>query len=314
VGVEEVSVAVMEAVVVGDAVGLQAELQMLPPSRWWLCSPSDLPEPVGGLSFYPHGDESELALILAETIVESCGFNPLLYARRMAERADTLNPVRNYDPGVVEVIEAVRRGRSWLHAARMVNYGAGNSSGNAAVRAAPIVLFYGSERLVEAMAEAQALVTHANPAALEAARVYALALYYTLKGVEPRRLPLLLAEKTGSRQLALRLKLAASLLDAPSPSDVAGRVGNSVHAFDTIASAVYAYARAEGDPLQALLNAVSLGGNTGAIAAAALALAAAHGGTVEKATRTLPATVEDVEYARKLGLKLAEAKTSCRGM
>jgi poly(ADP-ribose) glycohydrolase ARH3 len=301
----------MEAIVVGDAVGLQVELRMQPPSREWLEDTSSIPEPVGDLNFYPYGDEAELALILAETIISSCGFNPTMYARMMAEKADTGNPLRYYDPGVVEVIEAVRRGGSWFQAARMVNYGAGNPSGNAAVRGAPIAIYYRNIRLVEAMAEAQALVTHANLEAVEAARVYALALHYTLKDVKPSKLPGLLAEATGSSLLALKLKRIPMLTQANPPRAVK-ELGNSERAFDTIAAAVYAYVRAEGDPLQALLNAVSMAGNSGAITAAALALAAAYKGTIGEVIGSLPARVEKREYAASMGAKLTMTGAYCK--
>ncbi|ABM80537.1 ADP-ribosylglycohydrolase [Hyperthermus butylicus DSM 5456] len=254
-----------------------------------------------------------MTILLAEPLIESCGFNPSLFARKMAEKADTDNPVRFYDAGTAEVIAAIRRGRHWLHAARMVYGGAGNYGNGAAARVAPIPLFYRSRRLVESMAEAQAAITHAHPLGVEAARLQALAIRYALEGVEPRQPPERFAAETSYEEFRSRLQLVPSLLDK-SPVMVAELLGNDAPAYEALAAAVYAYARAEGDPAKTLLYAISLGGDTDTIAAMALPLAAAYTSELKGVPARLRENIENIEYVKRLGRQLHEKSIECYSM
>ncbi len=167
---------------------------------------------VSGL--YAYGAITETMMILADNIVDNCGFNPEEYASALASRASLDNPLRMYDPGTAEVLLRVRKGVPWWIAREQVS--ALSSRLDAAARSVPVVLFYSNKRLAATMAIAQALVTHVDERDLEATRLYALALHTVLyASVKPDELPLLLMDETDNSLLRELLARIPDLLDEP---------------------------------------------------------------------------------------------------
>ncbi|AEM39435.1 Poly(ADP-ribose) glycohydrolase [Pyrolobus fumarii 1A] len=265
--------AIFLALSVGDALGLPLEISGTPPHNKWLEDPKGVtPVRIGDRIAY--SDDTELTLILARSIVDSCGFNPVVFVKRLAEEARTWDPIRNYGLGVAEVVEAVRRGRDWRVAARLAWGGQGSFGNGGAVRVPPIPIFYTTRDAVEAMAVAQAMVTHTHPLGVEGARLHALALYELMHGMDVEELPYYLARETMYEEFRERLELIQELIDA-SPERVAKVIGNGSAAFESIPAAVYVLVRARGDPVRSIAYALSLGGDTDSIAALASSLAAA---------------------------------------
>ncbi len=192
---------VLLAASLGESIGMAAVLGV--------DSPGIL---VSGL--YAYGAITEAMMILADNIVDNCGFNPEEYAGSLAGRASLDNPLRMYDPGTAEVLLKVRRGVPWWVAREQVS--TPSSRLDAAARGVPVVLFYSNRRLAATMAVAQALVTHVDERDLEAARLYALALHTMLyAGVKPDEVPLLLMDETDNSLLRELLARIPDLLDEP---------------------------------------------------------------------------------------------------
>ena len=302
---------VMLAVALGDALGLPVEIQEAPPRDEWLEDIEGLkPLVVSDVAVY--SDDTEMMLILAESLVENCGFNPTDFAARMARKARTWDPIRNYGVGVSEVIEAIRRGVDWRVAARRVWGGQGSYGNGAAVRVPPIPLFYELRDSIELMAVAQAMVTHTHPLGVEAARLFALALHYLAKGLELSQLPKLLVREAVLEEYRERLELIDELLGA-KPERVVKVLGNRSVAYESLPAAVYAAVAAEGDVARSIAYALSLGGDADSIAAMAAALSAAYNPEAVKhpVLSKLSAILENVELIEELAARLVRVRERC---
>ncbi len=303
--------AVLAALAVGDALGLPLEVQGAAPRGDWLRGLDGLQGIVlGGRMVY--SDDTEVTLILAESIAENCGFNPQAFAELLARRARTWDPVRNYGVGVSEVIEAVRRGVDWRVAARRAWGGRGSFGNNAAVRSPPIAIFYTLRESVEAMAVAQAMVTHVHPIGVEGARLAALAVHLLAGGLDPSELPRVLARETVLEDYRERLELIPELLGA-TPERVARVLGNGGAAHETVPAAIYALVAGEGVLERVVAAALSLGGDADSIAALAAALAAAHdpSGVEAPSIQRLLSILEDAGEIMELGARLVRARERC---
>ena len=308
---KELARSVMLAVAFGDALGLPIEIQEVPPREDWLGDIDGLkPLIIAGTAVY--SDDTEMMLILAESLVESCGFNPVDFAARMARKARTWDPIRNYGVGVSEVVEAIRRGVDWRVAARRVWGGQGSYGNGAAVRVPPIPLFYELRDSIELMAVAQAMVTHTHPLGVEAARLLALALHHLARGLDISQLPALLARETMLDEYREKFELLDELLGA-KPERVAKVLGNRSMAHESLPAAVYAATAAEGDVAKSIAYALSLGGDADSIAAMSAALAAAYNPETihHPILSKIFSILENAELIEELAARLINVREKC---
>ena len=268
--------AVFLAVAVGDALGLELERGWPSPSEEWLAEPP-LPRCALEGGVCPYSDDTEMTLILADSIAERCGVDEDHLALSLAARASVEDEVRYYGAGTRAVIRMIRSGVDWRRASREV-YEGGNLGNGGAIRVAPVALFYHPdlEDVLDA-AGRQAAVTHSHPLGVEAARIQAAAIHYSLAGLEPEELPEALAGHASSGVFRERLDLIARLVgEDVRPAEVAGLLGNGVEGYMSVPAAIYAHVRARGDPARAVAYALSLGGDTDSIASMAASIAAAY--------------------------------------
>lgn len=305
----EVFRSVLLGVALGDAFGLHYELAGIPPRAEWVeewVEPLTVEVPGGRIAY---SDDTELTLILAETIIESCGFNPEVFARLLAEKADIWNPIRYYGSTAL-VIDMIRSGTPWREAARGMYNGQGNYGNGAAIRVAPIPLFYDSKESVELMSIAQSMVTHTHPLGAEAARIQALALYYALHNEPPERTIELLLEDRPAEEIRRRIEMIPSLLDK-SPVEVAHSIGNSAIGFESVPAALLVYVRSRGNARKAVWYSISLGGDTDSIASMAVALTAAYNKGV-KGLEEYAERLEDYELIVETAERLYKSYQDCR--
>ena len=298
------------ALALGDAYGRPYEVEEKPPSpQWQILDPDSLHGiEVGGRIAY--SDDTETTLILAESIIEACGFNPTVFARKLAEKADIMNPVRGYGTAVAAVVSAMRRGTPWWIAARTLYGGQGSAGNGALVRVLPIPLYYHhSQHTTQAMAVAQALVTHTNPLAVEGARLAATIYHHLLQGQTVEE-----AAEKAAQQAAIpayqKLLLKAVKEKPQTPVEAARTLGNTALAHHTLAAAVHIAARSQGDPLKTLSYAVSLGGDVDSIAAVALAITVLEAKTLGPLEKHA-ARLENQQQIADLGEKLCRSIRAC---
>lgn len=301
----------MAAVAVGDALGYLVEEGWPEPRREWFMALGDYLGWAGyGGGEIMYSDDTEMTVFLAETLIEACGFDPELFMRKAAEGAMLLE--RFYGAGTSAVIEAVRGGTHWSVAARDAFGGEGNLGNGAAMRVAPIALFYRRREEMEYFAEAQAVVTHTHPIGVEGARLIALAIHHSLEGVGPDELVEVLLGEASHPNYVSRLRAIKYLL-GKAPTEVARVLGNSGRADESVPAAIYAHVRGGGEPLSTLLTALSIGGDTDTIAAMSLPISAAYAGGLGEIPDDIVSKVEGIDQVTELGRKLYVASRDCAG-
>jgi len=270
----------------GDALGAALEGWRPHETAGALDSPAELLRRSHGR----YTDDTEMMIALGESLVERGGeVEPAHLARTFLKRYD---PSRGYGPGTVRTLNAISRGVRW-DAASAATFGGGGSYGNgSAMRVAPVgVLFHHDLEAMRGAAEAQARVTHAHPlgtagAALQAATV-ALAVRAEGPGdLAPDRVLDALRTFVGGfkdppavEAYLERLEaIEVMLSDSGDPPAVARALGTSATCPRSVPAAIYSALVRRGSPGDAIVYAVSLGGDADTIGAMAGAIAGAlHG-------------------------------------
>jgi poly(ADP-ribose) glycohydrolase ARH3 len=245
-------------------------------------------------------DDTEMAIALAESLLDHGGIDAEALGRAFAEAQD---PHRGYGPGTTEVLRLVRSGVHPHDAAGSLFGGEGSHGNGAAMRVAPVAVRYaGDMPRVAKAARDSARVTHAHPLAIDAAVVQATAIAAALVGEAP--LDAALAAAT-TAELKGRLIEAARLLDStPVPAEAAAALGNQPTGHESVPAAIYS--AAANDSVEAAITfAVRCGGDTDTIGAMAGAIAAARAGASTIPSRWLE-ELEDGPKGRSHVEALAE--------
>jgi poly(ADP-ribose) glycohydrolase ARH3 len=270
----------------GDALGAAHEGWRPHETAGALDSPAELLRRSHGR----YTDDTEMMIALAESLVERGGeVEPAHLARTFLRRYD---PSRGYGPGTVRTLNAISRGARW-DAASAATYGGGGSYGNgSAMRVAPVgVLFHHDLEALRGAAEAQARVTHAHPLGTAGAALQAAAVALAVRAEGPgdlapdRVLDALRTFVGGFKDPSAveayleRLEaIEVMLSDSGDPPAVARALGTSATCPRSVPAAIYSALVRRGSPGDALVYAVSLGGDTDTIGAMAGAIAGAlHG-------------------------------------
>ena len=257
----------------------------------------------------PYTDDTQLALALAEHLLEVPDVDPSRLAARILE---VFEPHRGYGGGMRLLVEEWRRGSPPAEAATAV-FPDGSFGNGAAMRIAPLGVRYATdpERL-EGAGLRSAELTHAHPlgrdGALAQARAVALAAVRGRFGVEE---VMAVADGATTEELGAGLAAAGSLLldwsgDPGAAVGTAGRrLGTDVTAPGSVPAALWA-AAAGSDPAATITLAVALGGDVDTIAAMAGAIR-----TTADGPRAMPeawlAACEGAEYVAAVGRRIGEA-------
>ena len=254
----------MLGLALGDAMAAPYEGGVLERAVWALLS-------VGkGLVW---SDDTQMSMALAGSLIRNGRVEQHDLA---ASWAQAMEWRRGYGPGVAKLLKKVRAGEDWRAANRAV-FPDGSFGNGAAMRAAPVGLFYHRKPdLIRFEAERSAEITNAHPLGMEGAVLIAHAAAMALTG----RLDLgSLREGCRLEEYSTRLEAARELLSGePSLDEVRERLGSSVKAQESVVTAVYAFCRFQGrfEPMVEFI--ISLGGDTDTIAAMAGALFGAANG------------------------------------
>jgi len=285
---------------VGDALGMPFEQ----------ADPAGVPERIemvdARLGRGTYTDDTQMMIALAEALLDCGRIDAVALGHRFAAAHD---PRRGYGSGTTRVLELVRSGVHPHEAARAAFGGEGSRGNGAAMRVAPVAVRYAHD--IAAMAEAaraSALVTHAHPAAIDAAVIQAHAVAAALNG-EPALDAAMAAASTSA--LADRLLTAARLLPGrPPPAEVAAALGNGSTGHESVPCAIYA-ATAHDSLEAAITFAVRCGGDTDTIAAMTGAIAGARGGAGAIPARWRDALEDGPKgrgYVERLADRLAAAR------
>jgi poly(ADP-ribose) glycohydrolase ARH3 len=206
----------------------------------------------------------------------------------------------------------ISSGEAWDAAAEMV-YEGGSYGNGAAMRIAPVGLFYydNTEALIEA-AYGSSQITHAHTLGKEGAALLA----YTiarLVGLDPaarfevNKTLSDLARFIQDDLYRQKMSTIKAFLPSADIQKVISELGNGIEAFNSVPTALYAFLANYHSYKDAVVYAVSLGGDTDTIGAMTGALCGAYLG-VDAIPEEWKAKLEHREYIEELALKLFELK------
>lgn len=228
-----------------------------------------------------YGAATEMTAAVAESLAIFPELNGDDLARRMVEAASNK---RGYGHGTLAALARIGEGRPWREAGQ--GMGGRSSAGNgAATRVAPVGLLYaGDVDMLRWVAEEQASITHPHSLAVEGAAMQATAVALALNASgltpDPDDFLLELGGECQVRELRQQYESAAGMALKRPPADrVVARLGNGQSALGSVTTAAYCFATHADSFTDTVAYAVSLAGNTAAIASMAGAIAGAHLGT-----------------------------------
>ena len=298
----------MLCLAIGDALGMPVEGLTAREIRETLGQVRDMISPAPdhfhfGLKAGQFTDDTEEALILAESMLESYGFSGDKFADRMMDwgRSWSLDESLNRGVGLATKasLESMRSGVSWQES------GARIPTCGSAMRAAPIGLLYHCDLgMVSRYAELQSICTHCSSAARAASVAVAAGVALGLKNF-PKGTILSMSSSLAARvdrDFSQRLQWVGALMGM-NPDEALETIGNSPEVYETVPAAFYCFMRFE--PEEALVAAASTGGDTDSIASIAGSLIGASSGTAWIPLRWL-SILEEREHIETVASRLAE--------
>lgn len=269
---EEQFVGSMLGLALADALGAKAEGGLIGGLIWRAAGGE-----AGGLLRWT--DDTQMAVGLAESLVEHGGVDPDRLAKRWA---DGMEVMRGYGPGTTMLLGLVKAGVDWRKANRSV-FREGSYGNGAAMRAAPLgLLYHRDQNRLRAMTAQASAITHAHPLGIEGAVLIASAVAMALQG--DVQLDALREECTQEEYRGRLTRAKALLAGDAAAAQVRTELGNGIAAHESAVTAVYAFCRFPDDFGAMIDYVVELGGDTDTIGAMAGGIFGARHGA-----RALPA-------------------------
>ena len=228
-------------------------------------------------------DDTHMMIGVAESLIENEGFNGRHMTETFIKNYES-EPWRGYGPGPPRVFKWIRSGVPWNEAAERLYGGAGSYGNGAAMRVAPVgVFFYDDPEQLRAIAYAQSRITHTHELGMEGAALQAYAVALATNAdpsseLEPSAFFDMLKSFTRNEVYRGKLERAEELLGERSRRRVARELGNGVTAHNSVPTAIYSFLRNLHSFEAAVLYAISLGGDTDTIGAMTGAISGAFHG------------------------------------
>ena len=234
---------------------------------------------------HPRGrytEDTQMTIAVAEWLLENQQ-NELdggALARRIQRAYD---PAREYGRTTTDVMRRLRSGEAWETAADHA-FARGSFGGGAAARIAPCALrFHGDRDALERAVELCASVTHSHPLGIAGAVLQArqVALALTLRGspLDPIGFVVDLRSTPSATEFRHKLRTVEELLGKRAPATVVrDRLGCNATALGSVPTALYAFLSHAESFEEAVVFAVTLGGEADAIGAMTGAIAGAYHG------------------------------------
>jgi poly(ADP-ribose) glycohydrolase ARH3 len=221
-------------------------------------------------------------------------------------------PWRGYASGPPTVFSLVERyGISYSEAACSLFGGQGSFGNGAAMRIAPVGLFFHDSPDLYEPARASASVTHAHPIGVDGAAVlaWATAQAVRLNPQEPfpfERFSQGLIDFARTAEIRDKMVLARTLIvEGVPPPDAARRLGRSVAVHKSMPFAIYAFLRHPQSFEACLFCAILHGGDRDTLGAMACAVSGAYLG-IEAIPQAWRGKIENRQHIEELARQLAE--------
>ena len=285
---------------VGDALGAglegrrrvdQAEVQALAERRGTLV----------------YTDDTHMMIGIAESLIAKKGFDGEHMAHRFMENYSR-EPYRGYGPGPPRVFSLIRAGEAWDKAAERL-YGGGSFGNGSAMRIAPVgVLYYDDLPKLKEIAYKSSQITHAHELGKEGAalQAYAVALATAADPLSEFRSDEFLAKLLDFMQHQVfkqKVEKIRELLGKADKEQVIDDLGHGIEAFNSVPAAIYSFLSHPDSFEEAVIYAISLGGDTDTIGAMTGAISGAHLG-IEAIPGRWQERLENREYLTGLAEQL----------
>ncbi len=251
-------------------------------------------------------DDTAMMIGIAESLVECRGLDEDHLAMRFMENFE-IEPWRGYGSGPPRIFQMMRQGADWNEELDKSFYPGGSYGNGSAMRVAPVGLFYyDADRgeLREAVRRTSR-ITHSHPLAVEGAAMEAYAVALALQREE--NMLERLEEFTGEDIYREKIQAAKRLLnDKAGRERVVQELGNGIEAFNSVPTAIFSFLSSPSFE-EALVYAVSLGGDADTIGAMCGAVAGAWWGETEIPERWKE-KLENRGYLENLAGKLFRIK------
>jgi poly(ADP-ribose) glycohydrolase ARH3 len=287
---------------IGDAIG---EVAFYYPEK------ESLYEMVNRLGKLVYTDDTTMAMGLAESILQKKGID-------QQHLGDTFShyfyrePWRGYASGPPQIFSMVRqRGISYVEAAKSLFGGTGSLGNGAAMRIAPLGLFFHNSDQLYEEACASAEVTHAHPVGKDGAAVQAWAIAQAVRLDPEKEFP---KERFIQNLIAFsrmpeiqeKMKLVQRLIrEEVSPEIAAFRLGKSVAVEKSMPFAVYSFLRHPKSFVDCLLCSILNGGDRDTLGAMACAISGAYLG-IEAIPQSWRDKLENQNLIENLASSLTE--------
>ena len=257
-------------------------------------------------------DDTHMMIGVAESLIESKGFDGEHMTGRFMENYSR-EPFRGYGPGPPRVFRLIRSGEAWDKAAERL-YGGGSFGNGSAMRIAPVGVFYYDDMAkLKEIAYQSSQITHAHELGKEGAalQAYAIALStqadpsLAIQGNEFLRKLTQFVEHEVYKQ---KLKSVEELLGEKDRAKVVAELGHGIEAFNSVPTAVYSFLSHPKSFEEAVVYAISLGGDTDTIGAMTGAISGAYLG-IEAIPSRWREKLENRDYIVELADRLWRIKT-----
>ena len=252
-------------------------------------------------------DDTHMMIGVAESLIRNRGFDGEDMAHTFVKNYE-LEPWRGYGPGPPHIFRLIRAGAVWDEAAQGL-YRSGSYGNGSAMRIAPIGVFYhNNPALLREVAYKSSQITHAHQLGKEGAalQAYAIALVTTLEpglAFDQGDFLAKLLSYVPDRVYQEKLNRVEVLLNQPDRDRVIIELGNGIEAFNSVPTAIYCFLSQPHSFAQAILYAISLGGDTDTIAAMTGAISGAYLG-FESIPSRWKDKLENRPYIEELAKKL----------
>jgi len=258
-------------------------------------------------------DDTHMMIGVAESLIANEGFDGSHMAQTFIENYEH-EPWRGYASGPPRVFRWIKSGVAWNEASKRLFGGSGSYGNGAAMRIAPVGLFYYDDlEQLRSVAYGQSQITHAHELGKEGAllQAYAVALATNIDpSLELDSSVFLKKLEAFTRNEVYKQKLEKvwKLLGETNRLRVVRELGNGIEAHNSVPAAIYSFLRHPDSFEECVLYAISLGGDTDTIGAMTGAISGAYHG-VEAIPDGWKSRLEARDYIEKLAEKLWSIKS-----
>jgi poly(ADP-ribose) glycohydrolase ARH3 len=258
-------------------------------------------------------DDTAMAIGLAESILQVGALNQEHLGETFATNF-RMEPWRGYASGPPSVFALVQsQGISYEDAARHLFGGQGSFGNGAAMRIAPVGLFFYEDRDLYEKASASALVTHAHPVGVDGAAVLAEAVAQAVKLSPQEPFPSAaftrhLMDFARTPEVREKILLAGELIEGGAPPpEAAAKLGRSVAVHESMPFALYSFLLHPDSYEDCLFCSILNGGDRDTLGAMACAVSGAYLG-VGAIPQNWRARLENRDRIERLAERLFETR------